>query len=288
MGQHVAFKTTGFTYIDGEWIEGNAPLMGSMTHAAWLSSVVFDGARAIKGTAPDLDLHCERCIKSALSLGLKPMLTAGEIFDIAWEGIRRFPADVDLYIRPMFFAEEGFVAPEPESTRFALVVTHSPLPDGSGFSACLSSYRRPTPDAAPTDAKASCLYPNAARALKEANDRGFDNAVMRDVNGSVVEFATANLFYVKDGGVFTPIPNGTFLNGITRQRIIKLLRDAGEEVVEKTVTFAEVQDADEVFSTGNYAKVAPAVRIEDRNLQPGPVGKKARALYMDFAASQGR
>ena len=285
MGQHVAFDSKGLTYVNGEWVEGNAPLMGSMTHGAWLSSVVFDGARAIRGTAPDLDLHCERVIRSAKALGLAPPVTAEEIVGLAWEGIRKFSDDAELYVRPMMFAEEGFVAPIPESTRFALVLTNSPLPGDAGFSACLSSFRRPTADAAPTDAKASCLYPNSARALIEAERKGYRNAVVMDQLGNVAEFATANLFYVKDGVAFTPIPNGTFLNGITRQRVISLLREDGVEVVEKTVTFDEVLDADEIFSSGNYAKVAPLTKIEDRDLQPGPVAKKAKSLYMDYAAS---
>ncbi|MHA1538713.1 MAG: branched-chain amino acid aminotransferase [Alphaproteobacteria bacterium] len=282
MGQHDGFGE-GITYIDGEWIEGNAPLMGSMTHAAWLSSVVFDGARAIRRMAPDLDRHCARVIESAKKFGLEPPVTAKKIYDLAWEGIEKFPEDAVLYVRPMMFAEEGFVAPIPESTRFALVITHSPMPDDSGFTACISSFRRPTSDAAPTDAKASCLYPNSARALQEAAKRGFDNAVLCDLLGNVAEFATANLYCVKDGIAYTPVTNGTFLNGITRQRVMKLLRDAGTEVIEQTITVDALKDSDEIFSSGNYAKVASVTRIEDRDLQPGPVAKKAFDLYMEFA-----
>ena len=287
MGQHDAFGD-GITYVDGKWVEGNAPLMGSQTHAAWLSSVVFDGARSIRGMAPDLDRHCARCIASALSFGLAPPVTAEELLDLAWEGIEKFPKDAELYVRPMMFAEEGFVSPIPESTRFALVITNSPMPDGSGFTACISSFRRPTADAAPTDAKASCLYPNSARALQEAAKRGFDNAVVCDLLGNVAEFATANLYCVKDGTAYTPVPNGTFLNGITRQRVMKLLREAGTEVVEQTITVNELKDADEVFSSGNYAKVSSVTKLEDRDLQPGPVAKKAFELYMEFAETARR
>ncbi len=287
MGQHDGFGK-GITYVDGEWVEGNAPLMGSQTHAAWLSSVIFDGARAIRGMAPDLDRHCARCIKSAQTMGLAPPVTAQEIFDLAWEGIKKFPADAELYVRPMMFAEEGFVAPIPESTRFALVISNSPMPGNSGFSACISSFRRPTADSAPTDAKASCLYPNSARALREAAERGFDNAVLCDQLGNVAEFATANLYCAKDGIAYTPVTNGTFLNGITRQRVMKLLRGAGTEVVEQTITVDDLKDADEVFSSGNYSKVSSVTRLEDRDLQPGPVAKKAFELYMEFAETARR
>ncbi|MCC7046712.1 MAG: branched-chain amino acid aminotransferase [Alphaproteobacteria bacterium] len=272
-----------WTYIDGKWRDDNPALMRASTHAAWLGSVVFDGARAFSGVAPDLDMHCRRAIRSAISLGLKPMLSASEVEALCWEGIRRFPAGAELYVRPMFYAEEGFVAPDPASTVFALVLTDSPLPPPNGFSACVSRFRRPTPDSAPTDAKASCLYPNAGRALFEAKEKGFDNAIVLDANGNVAEYATSNLWIAKDGVAATPIANGTFLNGITRQRVVKLLRQAGVQTEERTVTVKDVMEADEVFSTGNYAKVTPVTRVENRHLQPGPVFKRARELYWEYA-----
>ncbi|MCP4329211.1 MAG: branched-chain amino acid aminotransferase [Alphaproteobacteria bacterium] len=277
---------TSWTYVDGEWQEGNVPLFGSLTHAVWLSSVVFDGARAFDGLVPDLDRHSERTIRSAETMGLKPTHKAEEIHALSKEGVRRFSPGAELYIRPMFFGQEGFVVPDPDSTKFALVLTERPLPEDKGFTACLSSFRRPAAESAPTDAKASCLYPNVARALREATGRGFDNAVKLDMTGNVAEFATANLFMVKDGVAHTPSANGTFLNGITRQRIIRLLQDSGTEVVERTITWPEILDADELFSTGNYAKVTACKQIEDRPLQPGPTAKKARELYFEFSRSQ--
>jgi branched-chain amino acid aminotransferase len=278
--------TLSITHVDGGWQEGNVPLFHSMTHAAWLGSVVFDGARAFEGVAPDLHRHCARTVASAHSLGLAPMLTAGEIEELSWDGIRRFAPGTALYIRPMFWAEDGFVAPAPESTRFALVIWDAPLPAPTGFSACVSSYRRPLPNTAPTDAKAACLYPNAGRALVEAEARGYENAVVLDPIGNVAELATANLVMVKDGVAITPAPNGTFLNGITRQRVWKLLRAAGIEVIERRLEVADLMQADEVFSTGNYSKVVPISRIETRDFQPGPVYKRARELYWDFAHSR--
>ena len=271
------------SYIQGEWVAGNPAIVGPMTHAFWQSSVVFDGARAFQGVAPDLDRHCARVLRSAQAMGLSPMLTAGEIEELCWDGIRRFPKEAELYIRPMFYAEEGFVAPDPESTRFILSVYEAPLPSVGGFTACISTRRRPAPAMAPTEAKASCLYPNSGLALKEARERGFDNAVVLDPIGNVAEFATSNLFIAKDGVVRTPAPNGTFLNGITRQRVIGLLRDDGVAVEEGMLTTRDLMEADEVFSTGNYAKVVPVTRLEDRSLQPGPIAGRARTLYWEFA-----
>jgi branched-chain amino acid aminotransferase len=124
------------------------------------------------------------------------------------------------------------------------------------------------------------------RALVEAAGRGFDNAITLDASANVAELATANLWIATDGVAMTPACNGTFLNGITRQRVIRLLREAGTEVQETTLTKADILDADEVFSTGNYGKVLPITRVEDRHYQTGHVYRKARELYFEFARSQ--
>ena len=270
-------------YIDGRWVEGNPPLINAWAHGAWMGAIVFDGARAFEGVTPDLDRHCARMVRSTEALGLKALLSPGELVELALDGVAHHAKDAALYIRPMFWSEDGFLAPDPESTRFTMSVVESPMPSPSGFSACLSSFRRPGPEVAPTEAKAACHYANSGRAEAEAKRKGFENAVMLDPIGNVAEFATANLFIAKGGIVHTPVPNGTFLNGITRQRVIKLLRQVGTQVEERTLSFAEVLAADEVFSTGNYGKVLPTTRIEQRDLQPGPVAAKARALYWEFA-----
>lgn len=277
---------TSICYFNGQWAEGEVPLMTSATNAAWLANAVFDGARAFEGVAPDLDLHCQRVIRSAEGLLMKPTLTGEQVLALAREGIAKFPADAPLYIRPMFWAESGLVAIDPDSTRFALVVSKMPLPDpNKGFSLCLSHYRRSTPEQMPTHAKAACLYPIAGMAIADAKKRGFDNAVMRDLVGNVAELTAQNIMLVKDGVVHTPVPNGTFLNGITRQRVIGLLRDAGVTVVERTIRPEELLEVDEIFSTGNHGKVVPCVRYEARTLEAGPMYRQARELYWAFAHS---
>jgi len=284
MAKDTTTTSRTLTYVDGVWRDGNPRVLGPRSHAVWLGSAVFDGARAIQGRAPDLDRHCARVVISARLMGLEPMLTGAEIEDLALDGIGRFAGAADLYICPMFYPEDGFIVPDPASTRFILTIHESPLPAPSGISACLSSYRRPARDMAPTGAKAACLYPNVARCLREAQAKGFETAVVLDPNGNVAEFAYANLFVVKDGVVHTPVPNGTFLNGITRQRVIALLRGDGVEVIERSIDFADVLAADELFGTGNYAKVVPYTRIEDREIEAGPMGRRARELYFRFAS----
>ncbi len=149
----------------------------------------------------------------------------------------------------------------------------------------MSPFRRPTRETALVEAKAGCLYPNNARAIAEARTRGFDNCILCDMLGNVAELGTANIFMVKDGVVFTPAANGTFLAGITRARVIALLREAGATVIEAPLRYADFQSADEIFSTGNYTKLLPITRIDDRDLQPGPVYRRARELYWEFAHS---
>jgi branched-chain amino acid aminotransferase len=204
--------------------------------------------------------------------------------------MKKFSTETTLYVRPMYWAERPgpqALPPDPDSTRFALTLYDAPMRKPEGFSITLSPFRRPTQDTAPVDAKAGCLYPNNARALLEAKSRGFDNALVRDVTGNIAELANSNVFLGKDGAVFTPIANGTFLAGITRKRVIGLLRDAGVDVVETVLRYADFEAADEIFATGNASKVLPITRIGERSLQPGPLYRKARERYWAFAHSNG-
>jgi branched-chain amino acid aminotransferase len=285
MSKPIAWSKT-VTFFENDWHDGNVPIMGSRTHGAWLGTSVFDGARAFEGVTPDLDLHCARVNESVKAMCLKPVVSHDTWMGLVRDGLKRFDNDAALYIRPMYWAEEGApggVRPDPESTNWCLTIYDAPFPNPAGTAITLSPYRRPTRDSAVLDAKAGCLYPNNARALIEAKARGFDNCLMCDMLGNIAELGTANIFMAKDGVVFTPEANGTFLAGITRARIIKLLRESGAEVIEKSLRYSDFQSADEIFSTGNYTKVSPISRIDDRLLQPGPFGRRARELYWEYA-----
>ena len=146
-------------------------------------------------------------------------------------------------------------------------------------------FRRPVLEDAVVNAKAGCLYPNNARMLIEARSKGFDNALVADAMGNVAETATSNIFIVKDGEVFTPISNGTFLAGITRARHITNLSDAGHKVHQTVLNFKDFEDADEIFMSGNMNKVTPVTAFEERQYQVGPISKKTRKLYWDWAAT---
>jgi branched-chain amino acid aminotransferase len=275
-----------WTFFEDEWHEGNLPVWGVRTHAIWLGSSVFDGARVFEGTAPDLDLHCARVNASAQTMFLKPVVPVEQWIGLVQDGMKRFEPNTTLYIRPMYWAERAgpmALPPDPDSTRWCLTLYDAPMRTPEGFSITLSPFRRPTYETATVDAKSSCLYPNNARAMFEARSRGFDNCIVCDMLGNVAELANSNVFMAKDGVVYTPMPNGTFLNGITRQRVTKLMRAAGVEVVEATLRYRDFEAADEIFASGNASKVVPITRIGEHSLQPGPLYRQARELYWDYA-----
>jgi len=282
----MAWYSQTWTWIDGAWHEGNPGIMGPRSHAAWLGSSVFDGARVFEGAMPDMDRHAERVNRSARTLGLEPTMEPAAIIELARAGAKKFGGEAALYVKPMYWAEAdgpATILGDPDSTRFCLCLFEAPMPKPGGLSMTHSSFRRPTLDSAPTDAKAGCLYPNNARVLREARAKGFDNALVADALGNIAETGTSNVFMAKDGVVMTPAPNGTFLNGITRQRVIRLLREDGVPVVESTLRYEDFAGADEIFISGNYSKVMPVLRLDDREFQPGPFYRKARELYWAFA-----
>lgn len=275
-----------WTWFEGEWREGNTPILGASDHATWLGSLVFDGARAFEGTAPDLDRHCARTHDSARKMGLIPTLTDEELFGLCQEGVKKFAPGTPLYIRPMVWAKGGgmsMVTPDPETTASAICIESRPMSEPKGTSITTTSFRRPTLETMPTDLKAGCLYPNNARMLREVRAKGFENAIVQDMLGNVAETATSNIFMVRDGEVFTPIPTGCFLNGITRQRLIGLLKSDGLTVHEKTLTLDDFRAADEIFTSGNAQKVMPVIRFDERHFQYGAVTRRARELYWTFA-----
>jgi hypothetical protein len=139
--------TKTWTYFKNEWHEGNIGIMGPRTHAAWLCSGVFDGARAFDGVTPDLELHCARVNDSAKKLFLKSTVSTETWIKLAREGIKKFDGNTALYIRPMYWAEkEGpwVQAHDPESTQWCLSIYEAPMRTPKGFSITLSPCRRPT------------------------------------------------------------------------------------------------------------------------------------------------
>ena len=285
----MAFGTNIRTYFNGSWHDGDLPVMRAADHGLWQGSSVFDGARQFDGVVPDLDKHCARVNRSAEALMITPTVDPSDMEAIIREGLAAYDAQAAVYVRPMYWALDGSdigVAPKIGATGFAICLEEIAMPAPEAATTLTRTrFRRPVMEDNVCDAKAGCLYPNNARMLVEARSKGFGNALVADAMGNVAETATSNVFMVRDGVVFTPIANGTFLSGITRARHIANLRADGVEVVEAVLSFDDFHAADEVFLTGNFAKLMPVTAFDDTAYQIGPVTRRARSLYWDWAHS---
>lgn len=278
------------TWFDGEWHDGDVMIMRAADHGSWLGSSVFDGARYFQGCAPDLLAHCERVNRSAKALMLNPTVSAERMVEIVADGLKAYDKDAAVYIRPMYWGIDGdatAIVPQSDTTGFAICLEEIPMADKAASTTLgHTRFRRPVLESSVVNAKAGCLYPNNARMLAEVRARGFGNALVADAMGNVAETATANVFMVRDGEIFTPIPNGTFLSGITRARHISNLQIEGTKVHETVLSFEDFEQADEIFLTGNMSKITPVTAFEDRTLQIGPVTRRLREMYWDWATAQ--
>ena len=279
------------TYYEGTWHDGDVAIMRAADHGMWLGSTVFDGARLFEGVTPDLLAHCARVNRSAEALMITPTQSAEEMVALVQEGLEAYAPGSAVYIRPMYWAIEGdelAIVPKAGATGFSLCLEEIPMaPAGKAATLTRTKFRRPVLEDAVVNAKAGCLYPNNARMLVEARSKGFSNALVADAMGNVAETATANIFMVRDGTVFTPVPNGTFLAGITRARHIQNIRADGMDVVETVLSFEDFEAADEVFMSGNMMKVTPVTAFDEVSYQQGPVTRRVRELYWDWALSDG-
>ncbi len=279
------------TYFNGTWHNDNVPVIRAADHGSWLGTTVFDGARLFEGLAPDLEAHCARVNRSAEALMLTPTVSTETMVDIVREGLASYDKTATVYIRPMYWGidgDESTIAPKPDETGFAICLEDIPMaPASATGSLTRTRFRRPVLEDAVVNAKAGCLYPNNARMLAEARSKGFVNALVADAMGNVAETATSNIFMVRDGAVFTPVANGTFLAGITRARHMSNMRADGMEVHETVLTFEDFHNADEVFMSGNMSKITPVTAFDDTSYQVGPVARRVREMYWDWAASNG-
>ena len=281
------------TYCNGAWHDGDKMIMTAADHGSWLGTTVFDGARQFDGLAPDLEAHCARINRSAEALMITPTVSTADMVDIVREGLESYGRDQPIYIRPMYWALEGDelgIVPRSGATGFAICLEEIPMaPPEAATTLTRTRFRRPVLEDNVVNAKAGCLYPNNARMMVEARQKGFGNALVADAMGNVAESASANVFMVKDGEVFTPIPNGTFLAGITRARHMSNMAQDGIKVHETVLSFDDFHAADEVFLSGNMMKVTPVKAFDDTTYGVGdnqnPITRRVREMYWDWAAS---
>ncbi|MDG1169012.1 MAG: branched-chain amino acid aminotransferase [Sulfitobacter sp.] len=282
------------TYFDGAWHDGDRMVINAADHGAWLGTTVFDGARLFDGLSPDLEKHCARINRSAAALMITPTVSTQDMVDMIREGLASYTRDQPVYIRPMYWAlagDELGIVPRAGATGFAISLEEIPMaPPEAATTLTRTRFRRPVLEDNVVNAKAGCLYPNNARMMAEARSKGFGNALVADAIGNVAETASANVFMVKDGEVFTPVPNGTFLAGITRERHMINMAADGLKVHEAVLSFDDFHAADEVFLSGNMMKVTPVAAFDDTKYEIGananPVTRRVREMYWDWAASE--
>lgn len=278
----------GWIWLDGRlvpWREANVHVL---SHALHYASSVFEGERAYGGVIFKLREHSERLQRSARRLGFEIPWTVEEI-DAACKAVVSANGLENAYLRPIAWRgsdEMGVSASRADNIRLAVTAWHWGAYFGEegaarGIRLELARWRRPAPDTAPTDAKASGLYMIATLAKTEAEAKGYDDALMLDWRGHVAESTGANVFFVKDGAIHTPPPE-CFLNGITRLTIIDLARERGLEVHERAILPEELAGFDEMFLTGSAVEVMPVAEAGPWTFQLGPVARQLRADYLDL------
>jgi branched-chain amino acid aminotransferase len=278
----------GWIWLDGHLVPWREANLHVLSHALHYASCVFEGERAYGGTIFRLTAHSERLRRSAARLGFALPWSVAEI-DEACRAVVAANGFENAYLRPIAWrgSEEMGVSARKNDVHLAVTAWHWGAyfgEDGAsrGVRLDLARWRRPAPDTAPTDAKASGLYMIATLAKNEAEAKGYDDALMLDWRGQVAEATGANVFFVKDGALHTPPPE-CFLDGITRLTVIALARQRGIAVHERAIRPEELAEFDEMFLTGSAVEVMPVAEAGPWRFELGPVAKQLRADYLDLA-----
>ena len=275
----------GFIWLDGKMMPWRDAKIHVLSHGLHYGGSVFEGERVYGGTIFKLQEHSERFKLSAQMLDFEIPMSVDEINKASYEVVEA-NGIVDGYVRPIAWRgpEQLSVAAPNNSVRVAFACWDWPkyfFPkggEGTGLALKTSRWRRPDPQTAPVQSKAAGNYMIGTMAKHEADRAGYDDALMMDYRGRVAESSGSNLFAIKDGVIRTPIAD-CFLNGITRQTIIKLARDLGYKVEETIIMPEDLKGVEEIFLTGTAAEVAPVGRIDDQTYGIGPVTKHLTEAY---------
>ena len=276
----------GVIWFDGAlvpWREANVHVL---THGLHYASAVFEGERAYGGEIFKLSEHTERLIEGARTLDFEIPVRAAEI-DAACREVVGANNLVDCYVRPIAWRGSEQMGVSAQLSRIHLAVAawdwgpYFPLEQRlKGIRLTLAQYRRPDPATAPAKAKAAGLYMICTLEKHRAERAGYADALMFDYRGRVAECTGANVFFIKDGVIHTPVPD-CFLDGITRRTVIGLAKARGLEVVERVIMPDELGSFSECFVTGTAAEVTPVSEIADVRYRPGQISE---ALMNDYTA----
>jgi branched-chain amino acid aminotransferase len=274
----------GVIWMDGAFVPWRDAKVHVLSHALHYASSVFEGERAYGGAIFKSRAHTDRLLKSCDYLDMPHPCSAEEIEAAKAAALARSGLE-DAYVRPVVWrgsGEDMGVASRRNPVHLAIAVWAWGAYYGDakmrGAKLDIAKWKRPSPETIPSFAKASGLYMICTMAKHAAEAKGCSDAIMMDWRGYVAEATGANVFFVRDGEVHTPLPDG-FLNGITRQTVIQMLRERGVKVVERHILPAEMEGFQQCWLTGTAAEVTPVGSIGDYTFEVGALTQSIAGDY---------
>jgi branched-chain amino acid aminotransferase len=266
----------GWIWLDGQFTPWREATVHVLTHGLHYASAVFEGERMYGGEIFELTAHTERLFKSAEILDFQIPFTVAQI-DQACKDTCAKNGLTDAYVRPIAWRGSEMIGVSAQNTKVHVAIAcwdwpsyFTPEAKAKGIRMCWAKYKRPSPETEPVHAKAAGLYMICTISKHAAEKDGYTDAMMLDYRGYVAESTGSNVFFVADGVIHTPIPD-CFLNGITRQSLIKLARSRGFEVIERHIRPEELSGFSECFVTGSAAEVTPVSEIGEHRFTPGNI-----------------
>ena len=274
----------GKIWMNGKLVEWRDANVHILTHAMHYASSVFEGERAYSGKIFKSRLHSERLLKSAKMIDFEIPYSVDEIEKAKYDTLRANGLK-DAYVRPVAWrgaGEDMGVASSKNPVNLAVATWSWGNYYGDakmkGAKLDVAKWRRPDPNTAPFEAKAAGLYMIATMSKHTAEANGCSDAMMMDYRGYVAEATGANIFFVKEGEVHTPTPDA-FLNGLTRQTVIEMLKTMGVQVHERHILPNELEDFSQCWLTGSAAEITPVGQIGDFNFEVGELTRTVSTNY---------
>jgi len=281
-----------FAYVNGRYVRKEEALISIYDHGFLYGDGIYEAIREYDGIVFKLREHLDRLYESAKSIKIEPPMEKDELGRIVVEILKKNQLK-NGYIRIVLSRGAGKMGVDPrncpEPTLVVMAEPREPLfgEKVKGISAIISSLRR-TPSWALDPRIKTLNYLNNVLAKIEAIDAGVEEAIMLNEQGYVAETSTENIFIVKNGAVATPHPSLGVLKGITRDVVVRIVKELGYPLEERSITVHELYNADEVFVTGTAAEVVPVVRISGRQVGDGKIGptySKIMAKFRELARS---
>jgi branched-chain amino acid aminotransferase len=276
----------GWIWYDGQIVPWKDAQLHVLSHGLHYGSSVFEGERAYGGEIFKSTEHSERLKKSAQILDFEIPYTVAEI-DAAKRLVLEKNGMIDAYLRPVAWRGSEMMGVAAQDNKIHLAIAawewpsyFDPAQKMKGIRIDMAEYRRPDPATAPSTAKAAGLYMICTISKHKAERKGYADALMLDWQGRVAECTGANVFFIRDGVVHTPVAD-CFLDGITRRTVIDLAKRRGFEVAERRIMPEELSSFNECFITGTAAEVTPVSAIGPYTFQPGNMTK---VLMEDYSA----